>query len=78
MADQVLQDLAAEDSVVQRPGAAPTKLLVPDRVRPTELPQYCPQAYIQHETVDCRGLYADFSALQAQPYKVGSWTLTLW
>jgi hypothetical protein len=71
MADQVLQFLAAEGTVVQRPGVAPTKLLAPDRVRPTELPQYCPQAYSQHEAVD-KGLYADFSALQPQPFKVGA------
>jgi hypothetical protein len=68
VAEQV-QDLAAEGTVVQRPGVAPIKLLTPDRVHPTELPQYCPQDCIQHEAVD-KGLYADFSALEPQPFKV--------
>ena len=59
-----------EGSVVHRPGVAPLQLMQPDMVRPTELPTYCPQAYVQHTPVD-KGLYADFSALQQQPYKVG-------
>lgn len=69
LAGQVLQDLVVEGSVVRRPGVAPTTLMTPDRVRATELPQYCPQAYIQHAPVE-KGLYSDFSALQQQPYKV--------
>lgn len=56
--------------MVQRPGLPPSQLLMsPDRVRPTELLQYCPLAYVAHSAVD-QGPYADFSALQAQPYKV--------
>lgn len=55
---------------MQRPGIAPTQLLQPDNVRLSELPLYCPQAYVQHQQVS-KGLYADFSALQTQPYKVG-------
>jgi hypothetical protein len=69
LAGQVLQDLVVGGSVVQRPGVAPSTLMVPERVRATELPQFCPQAYAQYEAVD-RGMYADFSALQPQPYKV--------
>lgn len=69
LAGQVLQDLLVGASVVQRPGVAPTQLMLPDRVCPTELPVYCPQAYVKHQSVD-KGLYADFSALQAQPYQV--------
>lgn len=69
LAGQVLQDLVVGGSVVQRPGVAPSTMMVPDRVRATELPQFCPQAYVQHEAVE-KGMYADFSALQPQPYKV--------
>lgn len=69
LAAQVLQDLVVEGSVVQRPGVAPCTLMVPGRVRPTEVPQHCPQAYVQHQEVG-KGLYGDFSALQPQPYQV--------
>lgn len=69
LAAQVLQDLVVEGSVVQRPGVAPQALMLPDRVRPTELPQHCPQAYVQHHEVG-KGSYADFSSLQPQSYKV--------
>jgi len=70
LAGGVLQDLVVEGSIVHRPGIAPTQLLQPDNVRLSELPLYCPQAYVQRPQVN-KGLYADFSALQTQPYKVG-------
>lgn len=68
LAGGVLQDLVVEGSIVHRPGIAPTQLLQPDNVRLSELPLYCPQAYVQRPQVN-KGLYADFSALQTQPYK---------
>lgn len=71
LAAGVMQDLVAEGSVVQRPGVAPATLMAPGRVRASELPQFCPQSYIQHQAMD-KGLYAEFSALQLQQYKVRS------
>lgn len=71
LAAGVLQDLVAEGSVAQRPGVALVTLMAPGRVRASDLPQFCPQSYIQHQAVD-KGLYAEFSALQPQQYKVRS------
>lgn len=69
MAGLAVQEVVLESSLTQRPGLEPTRLLLPERVRMSELPVYRPAKFVVCKEVE-PGQYGDFTMLQPQPYKV--------